>query len=82
MTQPNHKSQENLSDHDRLNGWKEIAVHLGKSVRTMQRWERELGFPVHRIHTARGEIIYTFRSEIGAWEAQAEQAGRNRSNQA
>ena len=33
----------------RLNGWKEIATHLGKGVRTGQRWERVYGLPVHRI---------------------------------
>ena len=35
-------------DHDRLNGWKEIAVFLGKGVRTVQRWERDHGLPIHR----------------------------------
>ena len=81
MTQPQHVSSlPSPLDHERLSGWKEIASYVGKSVRSVQRWERELGLPVHRIHTARGEIIYAFRSEIGAWEAQAEQAGRNPSN--
>ena len=31
-----------------LNSWKEIASYLGRSVRTVQRWEREFGLPVHR----------------------------------
>jgi len=26
-----------------LNGWKEIAAFFGKGVRTVQRWERNLG---------------------------------------
>ena len=34
---------------DHLNGWKEIAAFLGKGVRTVQRWEREQGLPVHRL---------------------------------
>ena len=54
--------------HDRLNGWKDIAAHFGKSVRTVQRWERELGMPVHRLHTAGGEIIFARRSELEQWE--------------
>jgi len=29
-----------------LNSWKEIAAYVGRGVRTVQRWERELGFPV------------------------------------
>jgi hypothetical protein len=31
-----------------LSSWKEIARHFGKGVRTVQRWERELGLPIHR----------------------------------
>ena len=35
-------------DTDRLDSWKEVAVHLGRSTRTVQRWEKEEGLPVHR----------------------------------
>jgi hypothetical protein len=31
-----------------LTSWKEIGQHLGKGVRTVQRWERQLGLPPHR----------------------------------
>lgn len=31
-----------------LTSWKEIAVYLGKGVRTAQRWERDLGLPILR----------------------------------
>ena len=31
-----------------LNSWKEIANYLGRGVRTVQRWERDLRLPVHR----------------------------------
>jgi hypothetical protein len=31
----------------RLNGWKEIAAYVGKGVRTVQRWEKAHGLPVH-----------------------------------
>lgn len=51
----------------RLNGWKEIAVHLGKGTRTAQRWERLYGLPVHRTGREGGEIVYAFRSEIDLW---------------
>ena len=50
-----------LADPDRLNGWKEIAGFLGKGVRTVQRWERELGLPVHRLGREGGEIVFAFR---------------------
>ncbi|MCL4524050.1 MAG: hypothetical protein M1453_09435 [Acidobacteria bacterium] len=52
-----------------MNGWKEIAAHFGKSVRSVQRWERELGLPVHRLHTAGGEIVFARRSELEKWES-------------
>jgi hypothetical protein len=55
---------------DTLNGWKEIAAYIGKSVRSVQRWERELALPVHRIPTAEGgQIVYARRAEIDAWRA-------------
>jgi len=31
-----------------LTSWKEIAEYLGKSIRTVQRWEHEFGLPVCR----------------------------------
>ena len=52
-----------------LNGWKDIAAYLGKSVRSVQRWERELGLPVHRINTPDGgQIIFATRIEIDDWK--------------
>ena len=50
-----------------LNGWKEIAAYLGKSVRSVQRWEATLGLPVHRIRTPDGQIVYSERQEIDDW---------------
>jgi len=50
-----------------LNGWKEIAAYLGKSVRSVQRWEGTLGLPVHRLRTPDGQIVYGDRDEIDAW---------------
>jgi hypothetical protein len=52
---------------ERLNGWKDIAAYLGKSVRTAQRWEAELRLPARRIHTAAGEIVYASRRELDEW---------------
>ncbi|MGE0361115.1 MAG: hypothetical protein AB7R67_10320, partial [Vicinamibacterales bacterium] len=61
---------------DALNGWKEIAGFLGKSARTVQRWERDLGLPVHRIPTPDGgSIVFARRAELSEWRArQAESA--------
>lgn len=33
---------------DVLNSWKEVATYLGRGIRTVQRWERELGLPIRR----------------------------------
>jgi len=52
---------------DRLNSWKEIAQYLGRSVRTVIRWEVEQGLPVHRqLHDKRG-AIHAYKSELDAW---------------
>jgi hypothetical protein len=60
---------------DTLNGWKEIALYVGKSVRSVQRWEHELGLPVRRITTPdHGQIVYASRSEMDAWRHQMEGA--------
>jgi Tol biopolymer transport system component len=52
---------------DRLDSWKEIAAYLGRGVRTVQRWEREEGLPVHRLpHEKRGSV-HAYRAELDAW---------------
>jgi hypothetical protein len=61
----------------RLNGWKEIAVHLGKGPRTVQRWEKLYGLPVHRIGREGGEIVFAFRDEIDRWLAATERRATN-----
>lgn len=58
-------------DRPRLNGWKEIAAHLGKGVRTVQRWERDYGLPVRRIGREGGEIVFAFREEIDRWSLES-----------
>ena len=50
-----------------LSGWKQIASHLGKGVRTVQRYERELGLPIRRpAGKSTGSVIAT-KLELGAW---------------
>jgi hypothetical protein len=50
-----------------LRGWKEIAVFLGTSPRSAQRWERELGMPVHRLRMTTGSVVTAYPSELDAW---------------
>lgn len=52
---------------DRLDSWKEIAAYLNRGVRTVRRWEREEGLPVHRhVHRVLG-TVYAYKSEIESW---------------
>ena len=52
---------------DRLDSWKEIAAYVSRGVRTVRRWEREEGLPVHRhVHRVLGSV-YAYKSEIDAW---------------
>ena len=51
----------------RLDSWKEIAAYFNRDVRTVRRWESELGLPIHRRqHTRRG-IVYAYAAELDAW---------------
>jgi TolB-like protein/Flp pilus assembly protein TadD/predicted DNA-binding transcriptional regulator AlpA len=53
--------------HNRLDSWKEVAAYLGRSERTVRRWEEKEGLPVHRLqHKQRGSV-YAYRAEIDAW---------------
>jgi len=50
-----------------ISGWKDIANYLGKGVRTVQRYERELGLPVRRpTGKSTGSVIAT-KAELDAW---------------
>ena len=51
-----------------LSCWKDIARYVGKGVRTVQRWEDEMGFPIRRAggndHKA---PVFAIPEEIDAW---------------
>jgi TolB-like protein/Tfp pilus assembly protein PilF len=52
---------------DRIDSWKGIATHLRREVRTVQRWEKSEGLPVHRhLHQKLGSV-YAYPSELDAW---------------
>ena len=50
-----------------LSGWKEIANYLGKGVRTVQRYERELGLPVRRPAAKPWGSVVATKVEVDAW---------------
>ncbi len=57
---------------DRLDSWKEIAAYLGKTERTVMRWEQTRGFPVHRVPGGQRQAVYAWRHEIDAWLKQGD----------
>lgn len=51
----------------RLDSWKEIAVYLRRGARTVQRWEREAGLPIHRLQHDKLGSVYAYTAELDAW---------------
>jgi len=51
----------------RLDSWKEIENYLNRGARTVQRWEREAGLPVHRLQHEKLGSVYAWRGELDAW---------------
>lgn len=51
-----------------LSSWKDIANYTGKAVRTVQRWEHELGLPVRRpVNRPRKSVVMVKTSDMDAW---------------
>lgn len=55
------------NDRIRLESWKEIAAFLGRDERTVNRWEKELGLPVHRFPGKSKGRVYAFADELSSW---------------
>ena len=54
-------------DSDRLDSWKEIAVYLGREVRTAQRWAKREGMPIHRHIHEKASSVCAFKHEVDVW---------------
>lgn len=54
-------------------------LRTGRSVRTVQRWERELHLPVHRLGKEPRSPVFAFKEELQLWLC--ETAGEHRSRQ-
>jgi hypothetical protein len=65
-------------DRDRLDSWKEIAVYLGREVRTAQRWEKREGMPIHRHIHEKASSVCAFKHEIDAWLHSRNRGGSGR----
>jgi hypothetical protein len=64
---PSAASPSVAGHNNRLDSWKEIAGYLHRSVRTVQRWEEELGLPVHRLAGKKRDIVYAYPAELDTW---------------
>src|SRR5467141_4664116 len=51
----------------KLVSWKEIAAHLGREVRTVQRWEKTEALPVKRHEHQKKSTVYAYASELDDW---------------
>ena len=60
---------ENVSKGKMLSSWKEIAARLGVTVRTVQRWEKLAGLPIHRQGVGKTGRIYAHSIELDSWLA-------------
>ena len=50
-----------------LNSWKEIAAYMGRGVRTVQRWEQELGLPVRRPRGKDRSAVIALKVDLDQW---------------
>src|SRR4051794_23029915 len=50
-----------------LEAWKDIAAYLRRDIRTVQRWERSLGLPIHRFQDSRSGPVFAYKSELDSW---------------
>lgn len=53
--------------HEILTGWKEIARYLGRGVRTVQRYEHQLGLPARRTNGNGGGSVLATKSDLDSW---------------
>jgi transcriptional regulator with XRE-family HTH domain len=53
-----------------LGSWKEIAARLGVTVRTVQRWEKMAGLPIHRRGAGNIGRIFAHSVELDRWLAE------------
>ncbi len=44
-----------------------MAAYLKREVRTVQRWEKKEGLPIHRLQHDKLGSIYAYKSELDAW---------------
>lgn len=66
-----------MSENRRLDSWKEIAGYVGRTEKTIQRYEKAKHFPIHRIGGGIKERVFAFTNEIDAWFREQQDASGN-----
>ena len=56
-----------MSERIILYSWKDISRYSGRGVRTLQRYEVQLGFPIHRPAGRSRSSVLAFSDEIDTW---------------
>lgn len=50
-----------------LRSWKDIAHYVQACVKTVQRWERAYNFPIQRLSTNKGAVVFALRNDVDSW---------------
>jgi CheY-like chemotaxis protein len=50
-----------------LNSWNEIAAHLSRGVRTVQRWHLKLHLPIYKAGNNPRTPVFAYKAELDTW---------------
>jgi hypothetical protein len=50
-----------------LQSWKEISEYMNRGIRTLQRWEKKYGLPIHRPSARDRSAVFALTAEIDEW---------------
>ncbi|MCU1287257.1 MAG: hypothetical protein JWO13_3607 [Acidobacteriales bacterium] len=50
-----------------LQSWKEISAYMNRGIRTLQRWEKDFGLPIHRPSKHDRSAVFALIPEIDDW---------------
>lgn len=59
---------------ERIESWKGIAAFFDRDERTVKRWEKERGLPIHRLPGDRGGV-FAYAQELNLWRDRALEPG-------
>jgi hypothetical protein len=66
-----------MQDRKVLHSWKDISNYTGRGIRTLQRYEVDSGFPVHRPAGKSRSAVLAFSDELDAWLNKPQQPRQN-----